>query len=470
MEKLEDNEDDININESEIIIEQNEEHILKNTLDKLNKDQTNDLLINELSECFRSKKKLERLEDNLIKKIFEKFCIKEKIDENEQIDFVYTFDKSSNRSVFLINLEIIRKYLPFLRNIIIITPIPQYFYEYYANDNKIFVIHIDNIEKYKNMTSELHNVYLLYFLKDLNYLSNLFFYANSECVISQPLKKSDIFEMKINMAKKTLTKDKNIAEYNANSAFEKKFGIFNNLVSVNQVNFVRKDILIMMSRIFKIEKYPMDYLLLQYLIGFYFKIYDIELKEHNASGFYQFTNQYPYERFNIKSKYFCVQYMNNKIFPYYIKSGLIHLGILQNNPISKIYLIGQKIKYYLPTLERIIGNIVKLELVEKKDKYNAKIGENIFLVDYFEKIEIDTIMLKINCESIAKIFPDILYFANIYLPHKKEYDCDKYKDKNKLLEIIIPKSITKLIGFGDTNDEKFGKVKRGFLEFADHKK
>ena len=469
MEKLEENDDEINIKESQIVVEQNVERIIKNTLDKLNKDQTNDLLINELSECYRSKKKLERLEDSLIKKIFEKFSIKEKLDDNDPIDFVFTFDKSSNKSVFLINLEIIRNNLPFLRNIIIITPIPQYFYESYANDNKIFVIQIDNIEKYKNMTSELYNIYLLYFLKDLNYLSNLFFYANSECIIAQPMKKSDIFEMKINMVKKTLTKEKNPAEYNANSAFEKKFGIFNQLMSINQVNIVRKDVIIMMSRLFKIEKYPMDYLSLQYLIGFYLKIYNIELKEHNASGFYQFTNQYPYERFNIKSKYFCVQYMNNKILPYYVKNGLIHLGILHNNPISKIYLIGQKIKYYLPTLERIIGNLVKLVFVDKQDKYNAKIGENIFLVDYLEKIEVDTIMLKINSESIEKIFPDILYFANIYLPHKKEYDCDKYKDKNNLLEIIIPKSITKLIGYGDTTDEKFGVLKRGFIEFINKK-
>lgn len=469
MEKLEENDDEIDIKESQIIVEQNDEFIIKNTLDKLNKDQINDLLINELSECYRSKKKLERLEDSLIKKIFEKFSIKEKIDENDPIDFVYTFDKSSNKSVFLMNLEIIRNYLPFLRNIIIITSIPKYFYEKYENDNKIFVIQIDNIEKHKNMTNEFHNIYLLYFLKDLNYLSNIFFYANSECTITQPLKKSDIFKIKINMSKKNITKDKNPAEYNANIAFEKKFGIFNNLSSINQVNLVRKDVIIMMSRLFKIEKYPMDYLSLQYLIGFYFKIYDIELKDHNSSGFYQFTNQYPYERFNIKSKYFCVQYMNNKIFPYYLKNGLIQFGILQNNPITKIYLIGQKIKYILPTLERIIGNLIKLVLIDKNDKYKAKIGENIFIVDYSEKIEVDTIMLKINCESIEKIIPDILYFANIYIPHKKEYESDKYKDKNNILEITIPKSISKLIGYGDIIDEKFGKVKQGFIEFTNKK-
>jgi hypothetical protein len=472
MEKLEDNDDEeIDIKQSQIIIDQNEDYIIKNTLDKLNKDQTNDLLINELSECYRSKKKLERLEDSLIKKIFEKFSIKEKIDENDPIDFVYTFDKSSNKSVFLINLEIIRNYLPFLRNIIIITTIPQYFYEFYANDNKIFVIQIDNIEKYKKMTNDLHNIYLLYFLKDLNYLSNIFFYANSECTITQPMKKSDIFEIKINMAKKTLSKDKNSAEYNANLAFEKKFGIFNQLTSINQVNFVRKDVIIMMSRLFKIEKYPIDYLSLQYLIGFYFKIYDIELKNHNASGFYQFTNQYPYERFNIKSKYFCVQYMNTKIFPYYLKNGLIHLGILENHPISKIILIGQKIKYILPELERIIGDLIKLVLINKedRDKYNAKIGENIFIVDNLEKIEVNTIMLKINCESIDKILPDILYFANIYLPHKKEYESDKYKNKNDILEVIIPKSITKLFGYGDTTEEKFGVVRQGFIEFINKK-
>jgi len=60
MEKLEDMNDEIvDIN----IIDENEDIIIKKTLDKINKNETNDLLINELSECYKSKKKLERLED-----------------------------------------------------------------------------------------------------------------------------------------------------------------------------------------------------------------------------------------------------------------------------------------------------------------------------------------------------------------------------------------------------------------------
>jgi hypothetical protein len=220
----------------------------------------------------------------------------------------------------------------------------------------------------------------------------------------------------------------------------------------------------------------MDYLTLQYMIGYYFKIYDIELKDHNASGFYQYTLQLPYERFNSQSRYFCLLYINQKIIPYYSKWGLIQLGILRNTPISVIYLFGQKIKYYLPALERMIGGIVKLVMIDRVDKQRGKIGENIFLVDYSEKIEVDTIMLKISGEWIERLVPDILYFGNIYLQHKKEYDCDKYKDKSQLLQVVFPKIIIKnrgyliqLLGYGDSSDEVFGAVKRGFIEFTNKK-
>jgi hypothetical protein len=139
-------------------------------------------------------------------------------------------------------------------------------------------------------------------------------------------------------------------------------------------------------------------------------------------------------------------------------------------------LVGQKLKYYLPILERIIGGMVKLVFIDKINKQKGKIGENIFLVDFSEKIEVDTIMLKTNCENIEKLIPDILYFGNIYLPYKKEYDCDKYKDKSSLLQVIYPKIIIKnrvfliqLLGYGDSNDEIFGIVKRGFIEFLNKK-
>jgi len=478
MEKLEDNNDEID----DILfkdVEVNEDNIIKNALVKLNKEQTNDLLINELSECYKSKKKLERLEDRLIKKIYEKFSIIEKMDEKDPIDFVYTYDESAkniNYYTFFLNLEITRHYLPFLRNIIIITPTPNRIIEYYANDNQIFILNVNNIEKYKTMITGFHPEYLIYFLKDLNYVSNLFFYSNAECIIAQPIKKIDLLELKINMIRKTLHEERNPAEYNTNKAFEKKFGVYNQLVAINQVNIIRKDVIIMMSRLFGIVNYPMDYLTLQYMIGYYFKIYDLELKEHNSSGFYQYTLQFPYERFNMQTKYFCIQYINQKIIPYYVKCGLIHLGIMRNTPISIIYLVGQKLKYYLPFLERLIGGMVKLVLIDKVNKQRGKIGDNIFIVDSSEKIEVDTIMLKVNCESIEKLIPDILYFGNIYLPHKKEYDGDKYKDKSNLLQIIYPRIIVKnrifliqLLGYGDYNDEIFGVVKRGSIEFKNKK-
>ena len=163
-----------------------------------------------------------------------------------------------------------------------------------------------------------------------------------------------------------------------------------------------------------------------------------------------------------------------------MKWGLIHLGIIRDKPILIIYLVGQKIKYYLPILERMIGGIVKLVFIDKINNQRGKIGENIFLVDSseknLEKTEVNTIMLKINSENIDKLIPDILYFGNIYLHHKKEYDCDKYKDKSSLLQVIFPKFIIKnrgyliqLLGYGDSNDEIFGVIKRGFIEFLNKK-
>jgi hypothetical protein len=480
MEKLEDVNDELIDIDYKEIIEENEDIIIKKTLDKLNENNNNDLLINELSECYKSKKKLERLEDKLIKKIYEKFSIKEKINEHEPIDFVYTYEEKKsincNHLTFFLNLEITRNYLPFLRNIIIITPTPNRILEYYSNDKQIFILHVENIEKYKSITSGFYPEYLIYFLKDLKYVSNVFFYANSDCLISQPMKKADLLELKINMARKTLHEDRNQAEYNANREFEKKFGVYNQLVAINQVNIIRKDVIIMMSRLFGVVNYPIDYLSLQYIIGYYFKIYDIELKEHNSSGFYQYTLQFPYERFNSKVRHFCFQYVNKKIIPYYVKWGLIHLGIIRNMAISTIYLVGQKLKYYLPILEKMIGSYIKLVFIDKINKQKGKIGENIFLVDSSEKIEVDTIMLKTTGESIEKLIPDILYFSNIYIPHKKEYDCDKYKEKSTLLQIIYPRIIIKnrefliqLLEYDYLNEEIFGIVKRGFIEFLNKK-
>ena len=36
-------------------------------------------------------------------------------------------------------------------------------------------------------------------------------------------------------------------------------------------------------------------------------------------------------------QYFCLNYVNQKIIPYYVKWGLIHLGIIKNTPILTIY-------------------------------------------------------------------------------------------------------------------------------------
>jgi hypothetical protein len=275
------------------------------------------------------------------------------------------------------------------------------------------------------------------------------------------------------MTRKTLYEDRNPEEYYANREFEKKFGVFNHLIGINQVNIIRKDVLIMMYRLYGIVENIVDYLTLQYIIGYYFKIYDLELKNHNASGFYQYTIQIPYERFNIQSKYFCFQFVNQKIIPYYVKCGLIHLGIMRNNPISTIYVVGQNMKYCMSQLERLIGGIVKLVFIENGNKQMGKMGENIFIIDKDEKIDVDTIVIKINGEYLDKIIPDILYFGNIYIPHKKEYEhIAKYKEKNNMIQIIYPRIVIKnrlflikLLGYGDTNNEIFGEVKQGYIQF-----
>lgn len=95
MEKLEDKDDN-----DEIICEDNEECIIKNALGKLNKDQSNDLLINELSECYKSKKKLDRLEDRLIKKFTKSFPYpKKSMKKNQLILYIHTMKFQELRTI-----------------------------------------------------------------------------------------------------------------------------------------------------------------------------------------------------------------------------------------------------------------------------------------------------------------------------------------------------------------------------------
>ena len=473
MEKLEnENDDQIDIFDND----KNDDQIIIEALDKLNSDNQNDLLLNELSECYKTKKKLERIEEKLIKKIYEKFAIKENIDIKEPIDLVYTYiDSNSNN--FFINLEITRNNLPFLRNIIIITPTPNIINELYANDNNIFILHIDNIEKYRKSTNLFRANNLLYFLKDLNYLSSIFIYGDSNCIIGKRMKKEDFFDNNlplIYMSKKTLQEEKinniNIQyseEYYANKEFEKKFGVFNQLVSINQFNIIRKDAIMMTSRLSGKYTTSIDYLVLQYLIGYYFKLYNIQIINNK-----QLNMQIPYECFNIINNYSYFNNINNKITPYYVKWGLINLGIINNTHINTIYIYGQKIKYIIPFLEKeLIG--IKLVYLSKLEKNRGKIGDNIFISDIDEKIEVDTILIKINRTYLTQIIPDILFFCNIYIPHKKEYEYSlKYKEKNNIINIIYPKNVIKnrfflikLLGYGNTDNEVFGTIKEGYIHF-----
>lgn len=483
-----------------------DEEIFENVFKKItNKDNDTDNNFTELIEELNLKKtKIEKVEDKIIEKIYEKFGISEVINRSEPIDLVYTFinnnefEKKKLRDLikklkvdyncfnivenylneekdfyydFFVNLEVTRKNLPFLRNIIIVTPTPFILSEIYNNDSQVIIINVNdlvNINNTNNFIFRPNNI--IYFLKNLKMLSNVFLFGSSDCIITRNVlnnyNKIKIFLEKKSLNETNISNIRYLEEYNANKLFENKFNVFFNLSASNQISFVRKDSLKMMSRIFGEHNSFVDYLLLQYLTGLYFNIYEID-KNITHSGYYNYNKNNPYERFlkirDNKIKYFCFNNISKNIIPYYLHSVFINLKILKKNPIKEVYIIGKEYIYIIPEIERILlKHRVALKYMENIGKYKGKLEKDIFICNNI--ININTILIV----GKNNILNDILYFCNLPTENncKKSNNVEIYYPKKfiRTLEMKTGVPYTKLLSYAEFDEETTG-VRNCKLQF-----
>jgi len=491
---------------NDIIDEMIEKIIIKNEIDKI---------INEIG---YERRVFQSVEVRIVERIYNNFGVKEL--KNNVIDFIYTHvnyneswyinlkskelmtqkylrerdidkqsknifnkflgeEKKSYNEIYL-NVDIILKNLPFIRKLFIVTPTPHLLKEYYLYNEKV------NIIPLQNLTGE-NDFYKLYFrpnniitsIKKLPYVSDIFLFGNSDCIICNSLSKDDFFidnKPTLNLQRKTLLEKnlqentaniKFLEEYNTNILFEKKFNIFPKLVNSNRVIIVRKDVIDLTLKFFNLNESLVeiiDFLLLQSLTGVFFNLYDAKiLNKNNCVGFYQCMQKNPYEKFNlIKNKtvdFFCVSFLNNKYLLYYLYAYFINVGIIENKIVSNLYFIIDKkcldLLYEIPSIENRIRNIIKNNINIKifyKESINESLkeesGNKLYIVTGKENWgDMDGIVLEVNSKFIGQVIPDILYFMNVDLNFGSE-DLNgimKFKEKNgdKILKIHYPRKFIK---------------------------
>lgn len=471
--------------EGNICNDEMEDEIIFNTLGKMNLlDIEKEKCDEDLIKISNSKRKrIEKAEDKIINKIYDKFRIENNFKKGDPIDLVYTFidyddreyrksrekeikkreylkqmrlsidtidiveeflleEKKSNNN-FFINLELTRRNLSFIRNIIIITPTPFILNEVYHNDDNIFIINSDDLGC-SNVFFRPNNI--VYHLHKLKFLSNAFLFSTQDYFIGKSINWDDLFSdklPKICWEKRTLLERnlKNngiryLEEYNANLEYEKKFHIFPKLVCLSQVNIIRKDVLQMMNRFYDYNM-NIDYVLLNYLIGYFFNLYNLSLDIKTiSSGIYEYNIKNSIQRLNlVKNRdvsYFCLNHIDNNYIPYYVYAAFINMGILSNSPIKNIYFhnFGKKSKYFLPTLEREIRrfgiNILKW------NKKEGRINEDL-LISNGECKDVNMIKIEINELVLDKFILDILYFARL----NNESNVEKRRMRD--INIVFPK-------------------------------
>lgn len=447
--------------------ELNEDEILNNVFEKINYLQYDFItnIVNEIinNSIFNIKvlkdNKIERAEKKLLNKIYEKFNITKNLSIAE-IDLVYTYihynknysnskenfnlknldpkilssfkeEKKENFYDFLLNIEITKKNLPFIRNVYIITPTADYL----EDVEKFIVIPIEEIcgkDDYNKIYFRPCNV--VKYLNEVRGLSNIFLFGNQDCICIKNIKKDNFIKDGIPITylqKKQLQRDgniKNIEEYNTNKLFQNKFDIFFKLVNINQLTIVRKDCIDFTLKLFN-ENINIDFLLLQYLTGYFFYLYDIKTTNNdNFSGFYSNTQKNLYERMflikNKKTDFFCINYLNKSYVQFYLHACLINMDIIENKIVRNIFFVIDKenknMKYRIPSIERTIKDVVsgsKIEFFlmddEKIVEYNGKLGDALYLAfDFpYKKLQhLKHIVLEINEKTSIS---DILYYMNI---------------------------------------------------------
>jgi len=448
-----------------IFDDSNEEKIMDNVLQKINllefdfiNNIINEIINNSIFDVSDVKKsKFERAELKLINKIYEKFEI-QKIIEEPEIDLVYTYinyndknfigniknfemksldsnllknykeEKRENFFNFLLNVEITKRNIPFVRNIYIITPN----YDFIDEIDKYIVVPIEDIycnDKYSK-TYFRPNIIIQY-LTEIKGLSNLFFFGTQEMIIAKNIKKDELFSSEvplIYLKKKILNKDnvKDIEEYNASKLFEEKFDINLKCANINQLTLVRKDVLSFTKKLFNFN-INVDFLLLQYFTGYFFYLYNLKTSNTHYNYFSINVQKLMTEKFNLlKFKnidFFSINYLTNKIIPYYLHACLVNLDFIENKVVKNVFFLvdrnDKKIKYILPGIEKYIqnyaGSTIKFIIAYDDNivECNGKFGECIYLVfgcpqkkwQHLKHIVIE--MTENACLS------DILFFLNV---------------------------------------------------------
>lgn len=461
----------------------NEDEIINNVINRINVSKYDfiDKILNEMidNSVFNikevSKSNLERIELKFLNNIYEKFDIKKDIISKE-IDLVYTYINYNDKNYLeardnfnmkeidnklllnfkeerreicydiFFNIELTKKNLPFIRNVYIITPTPEIFEDF----KKYIIIPIEYIcEKEKFSKVYFRTNRIIKYLTEIKSLSRVFLYGSSEMIIVKNMSRNLFFKDNlplINLVKKNFIKDEiNIEEYNANILFQNKFDILFKLCNNNQLNLVRKDVINLTKKIF-VNDLNVDFLLLQYFVGYYFYLYETKINNKNSTnGFYSNIQKYLLDRLNlIKSRkidFFNLNYINQGIVPYYIHSFLYNFGIIENKFVKNIYFLfeieNSKVKYIIPMIEREIRENVEninFYIINKVDNINNKFGESLYLSFNYplEKIKnVGDIILDIK-DKVS--LSEILYFIN-------------YVDSNIIfgerLNVLYPEKIMK---------------------------
>lgn len=445
-----------------------DEEIINNVLEKINlikydfvSDIINELVSNAIINDVKINK-FQRTELKLINKIYDKFGIIKNLNIFEPIDMVITYvnyndrtyingrssfelkeldpvilsnfkeEKKENMNEFFLNIELTKKNIPFIRNIYIITPNPDYFDEI----EKYIIIPIDEIcgkDKYNKIYFRPNNI--VKYLTEIKNLSNIFLFGNNDMIAIRNIKKEILFNENnipiIYLQKKKIIKDgstKSIEEFNTNKLFHSKFDTLLKLSNINQLSIVRKDVIGFTRRLVNSD-INCDFLLMQYFVGYYYYLYNIKTENNqNHTGFYSITQKVAIERFNSlkfkKYDYFCVNFLNDKFIPYYLHSCLVNMDIIDNKPVKNIYFLiergNSKYKYIIPKIEREIkeniGNIkVNFNLLSDENIpiNSGKFGDSLYLILGCPEKKwqhIKHIALLINEKSGIG---DILYFMNI---------------------------------------------------------
>ena len=449
-------------NSSSVLIiedkEYNDEEILDNIFKKIKNDHDfindiiNDIVNNSIINIIKSSK-FERAELKLLNKIYSKFNLKKNIDTDE-IDIVYTYInyndrefmmnkssleinnidrnllnnyKSERRDMFnefILNIEVTKKNLPFIRNVYILTPTPDAFEEI----KNYIIVPIEFIcgkDKFVKDYFRPNNV--VKYLVELKSLSKVFLYGTSEMIVVKEMRKDDFFVNGVPvvyMGKRNFEKEdyvNNMEEYNTSILFESKFDILFKACNINQLTLVRKDVVSFARSVFK-DDLNIDFLLLQYFLGYFFYLYDLKTSNrNNYGGFYSNVSKYAIERFNmIKTKkvnFFHVNHLTNKLVPYYLHSCLVNLNIIDKRTVKYIYFLfnDKKYRYLVSSLERMVRNNVEESVIFRivdKNVEGHKLGECLYLsYDYDVKKygELDGIVLEVS-ERVS--LGDILFFMN----------------------------------------------------------